>query len=237
MLDLTDITVRYGGLTALSNVSIAVPDSGFVALVGANGAGKSTLFKAICGTVPLAAGAVLYQGQDLAPFATHERARLGIGHVPEGRHVFKSMSVIENIEVGFYASENRKSDPATLNMIFGLFPRLAERRNQLAGTLSGGEQQMVAIARALAGKPRLLLLDEPSMGLAPAIVDEIFACIKLLHRESSLAVLLVEQRVGEALDLCEKGYVLQSGEIKFSGRPEELAADGRMKDAYVGGQG
>lgn len=235
MLDLSGITVRYGGLTALSDVSLSVPAQGFVALVGANGAGKSTLFKAICGTVPLAAGRIVYDGKDLAALATHERARLGIGHVPEGRHVFKSMTVMENIEVGFYASESRRSDAATLSLIFELFPRLAERKAQLAGTLSGGEQQMVAIARSLAGKPRLLMLDEPSMGLAPAIVDEIFACIRRLHEEKNLAVLLVEQRVGEALELCDVGHVLQSGQIKFSGKPDELAADGRMQNAYVGG--
>jgi branched-chain amino acid transport system ATP-binding protein len=234
VLELSNVSVRYGGLTALSNVSFAVPQSGFVALVGANGAGKSTLFKAICGTVPLASGNIAYEGRDLIKLATHDRARLGISHVPEGRRVFKSMTVVENIEVGSYASPSRRSDQATLKMIFDLFPRLAERRKQLAGTLSGGEQQMVAIARALAGKPRLLLLDEPSMGLAPAIVDEIFSCIRLLHKDTSLAVLLVEQRVGEALELCDTGHVLQSGEIRFSGKPEELASDGRMQHAYVG---
>lgn len=235
MLELSNITVRYGGLSALTNVSFSVPAQGFVALVGANGAGKSTLFKAVCGTIPLVTGRILYEGRDLAPLKTHERARLGIGHVPEGRHVFKSMTVMENIEVGFYASESRRSDATTLSLIFDLFPRLAERKAQLAGTLSGGEQQMVAIARSLAGKPRLLMLDEPSMGLSPAIIDEIFACIRLLHEEKNLAVLLVEQRVGEALELCDVGHVLQSGRIKFSGKPDELAADGRMQNAYVGG--
>ena len=234
MLEVKNLTIRYGGLVALDNVSLSVPESGFVALVGANGAGKSSLFKAICGTVPIAAGSILYQDNDLQRRPSHVRAKLGIGHVPEGRHVFKSMSVMENIEVGFYASQSGRTDSAALDFIFMLFPRLRERRQQLAGTLSGGEQQMVAIARALAGKPKLLLLDEPSMGLAPAVTEEIFARIGMLHREASLAVLLVEQRVGEALELCTGGYVLQTGRIVAAGSSKELISEGLIKKAYIG---
>lgn len=234
MLEIKNVTVRYGGLTALDGVSLSVPNSGFVALVGANGAGKSTLFKAICGTVPLAGGSVFYEGQDIAGLPPHERAKRGIGHVPEGRHVFKSMTVQENLEIGFFAAPARKPDHETLDLIYRLFPRLAERRQQYAGTLSGGEQQMVAIGRALAGKPRLLLLDEPSMGLAPAITEEIFTRIGTLHQEQNLAVLLVEQRVGEALELCTNGYVLQTGRIVSSGTSSELIEQGLINKAYVG---
>lgn len=234
MLEVRNLTVRYGGLTALEQVSVSVPESGFVALLGANGAGKSSLFKAICGTAPVIGGSISYEGRDLADLPTHRRARLGIGHVPEGRHVFKSMTVLENIEVGSLASRSRQLDAKTLEFVFHLFPRLAERRAQHAGTLSGGEQQMVAIARALAGRPRLLLLDEPCMGLAPAIAELIFSRLALLHQQKDLAILLVEQRVGEALELCTNGYVLETGRIAFSGNSEELMSRGEINKAYVG---
>lgn len=234
MLEVRDLVVRYGGLTALDHVSVTVPASGFVALLGANGAGKSSLFKAICGTAPIAGGAIVYAGEDILGLPTHRRARLGIGHVPEGRRVFKSMTVLENIEVGSLASPLRQPDASTLEFIFHLFPRLAERRAQHAGTLSGGEQQMVAIARALAGRPRLLLLDEPCMGLAPTVAELIFSRLSLLHQQKNLAVLLVEQRVGEALELCTSGYVLETGKIAFTGTSEELMSRGEINKAYVG---
>ncbi len=234
MLELKDITIRYGGLTALQDVTFAVPAGAFVALIGANGAGKSTLFKAICGTVDLAAGQIRYRDADLSGVDTYRRAQLGIAHVPEGRRVFKTMTVEENVDVGTFSLPAGGSDRNTLDMIYGLFPRLAERRKQLAGTLSGGEQQMLAIARALASRPALLLLDEPSMGLAPTIVDEIFETVRRMHRERGLTILLVEQRVVEALELCDTGYVLQNGKIVLSGDPAKLMSDGRMSDAYVG---
>ncbi len=234
MLEVRDLTVRYGGLTALEHVSVSVPRSGFVALLGANGAGKSSLFKAICGTAPVAGGTITYEGTDLASLSTHRRARLGIGHVPEGRRVFKTMTVLENVEVGSLSSPLRKLDAKTLEFIFHLFPRLAERRAQHAGTLSGGEQQMVAIARALAGRPRLLLLDEPCMGLAPAIAELIFSRLAMLHEQEDLAILLVEQRVGEALELCTNGYVLETGKIVFSGKSDELMSRGEINKAYIG---
>lgn len=235
MLKVDNITVRYGGLTALRDVTLELDEGGFVALVGANGAGKSSLFKALLGTAPLAAGRVVFDGRDLAGLQTHERARLGIGHVPEGRHVFKNMSVFENLMCGFFASSRAVDRQRSLDLVFSLFPRLAERREQLAGTLSGGEQQMVAIGRALTGSPRLLLLDEPSMGLAPAIVDEIFACIGRLHDQERMSVLLVEQRVGEALELCDRAYVLQSGVVTAAGSAEELTRMGHISRAYSGG--
>ncbi|MCO5159261.1 MAG: ABC transporter ATP-binding protein [Aquamicrobium sp.] len=235
MLKVDNITVRYGGLTALRDVTLELDEGGFVALVGANGAGKSSLFKALLGTAPLAAGRIMFDGRDLAGLQTHERARLGIGHVPEGRHVFKNMSVSKNLMCGFFAASRTVDRQRSLDFVFSLFPRLAERREQLAGTLSGGEQQMVAIGRALTGNPRLLLLDEPSMGLAPAIVDEIFACIGRLHDEQSMSVLLVEQRVGEALELCDRAYVLQSGVVTAEGAAEELTRMGHISRAYSGG--
>jgi branched-chain amino acid transport system ATP-binding protein len=234
MLEVRNLTVRYGGLTALYGVSIAVPKAGFVALLGANGAGKSSLFKAVCGTAPVVGGEILYDGQNLEGMPTHKRARLGIGHVPEGRHVFKSMSVIENIEVGSLASPKRRLDTSTLDLIFQLFPRLAERRAQFAGTLSGGEQQMVAIARTLAGHPRLLLLDEPCMGLSPAVAELILSRLAYLHQETALTILLVEQRVGEALELCTEGYVLETGKVTFAGQSKELLSRGEISKAYVG---
>lgn len=234
MLDVRNLTVRYGGLTALDGVSIKVPLGGFVALLGANGAGKSSLFKAVCGTAPVAGGEIVYDGQNLDGLSTHKRARLGIGHVPEGRHVFKSMSVMENIEVGSLASPGRQLDPSTLDLIFQLFPRLAERRAQYAGTLSGGEQQMVAIARTLAGRPRLLLLDEPCMGLSPAVAELILSRLAFLHKETALTILLVEQRVGEALELCTEGYVLETGKVTFAGQSNELMSRGEISKAYVG---
>lgn len=235
MLKVDNITVRYGGLTALCDVTLELDEGGFVALVGANGAGKSSLFKALLGTAPLAAGRIMFGGRDLSGLQTHERARLGIGHVPEGRHVFKNMSVLENLMCGFFAAKRMVGRQHSLDFVFSLFPRLAERREQLAGTLSGGEQQMVAIGRALTGNPRLLLLDEPSMGLAPAIVDEIFACISRLHDEQNMSVLLVEQRVGEALELCDRAYVLQSGVVTAEGAAEELTRMGHISRAYSGG--
>lgn len=234
MLEISDITVKYGGLTALSGVSLDVAERSFVAIIGANGAGKSTLFRAICGTVQPTAGDIRYRGGSLKGVPTHLRARAGIAHVPEGRHVFKSMTVEENIEVGHFVGD-KQPIKHVLDMVYTLFPRLGERRLQLAGKLSGGEQQMLAISRALAGNPSLLLLDEPSMGLAPAVADEIFQQVSSLHRRGSLTVLLVEQRVVEALELCDKGYVLQNGRIVMSGSPEQILNNQHVRDAYVGG--
>ncbi|MGD9941662.1 MAG: ABC transporter ATP-binding protein [Burkholderiaceae bacterium] len=232
MLQLDDVTVRYGGLTALDGVSLTLREGAFMALVGANGAGKTTLFKAISGTVALTRGRILHRGCDIAAVEAFERSRRGIAHVPEGRHVFKTLSVAENLAVGAYAGKRAGAVP--YEMIYSLFPRLAERRRQMAGMLSGGEQQMVAIARALAGQPSLLLLDEPSMGLAPAIVEEIFICVGKLHKEAGLTVLLVEQRVVEALELCDVAQVLQNGRIVATGTAAELMGDARVRSAYLG---
>jgi branched-chain amino acid transport system ATP-binding protein len=206
----------------------------FVAVVGPNGAGKSTLFKAISGTVTPAAGEITYNGSDLLAVPPAERAHLGIAHVPEGRQVFASMTVTENLDMGAYTKNGRARKADVLPMILDLFPVLAERRNQLAGTLSGGEQQMLAIGRGLASAPELLMLDEPSMGLAPTVVDAIFERIHAIHRTHGLTILLVEQRVVEAVEACDYGYVLETGRVALHGPYDALLSDARVKRAYLG---
>ena len=235
MLQIENLSVSYGDLQALVDVSIDVAAGSLVAIVGANGAGKSTLFKAISGAVPTKSGRIVFDGTDLSELRTPaERALLGIAHVPEGRQVFASLTVRENLEMGAQKSEAWKRFPETLAQIHALFPRLAERANQLAGTLSGGEQQMVAIGRGLASRPKLLMFDEPSMGLAPAVADAIFERIEQVHRENGVTILLVEQRVGEALNACDYGYVLVSGHIKLQGTPDTLKQNAEIKKAYLG---
>jgi branched-chain amino acid transport system ATP-binding protein len=234
VLNIKGVSVYYEGLCALNNVHIKVDSGEFVAVVGPNGAGKTTLFKAISGVVPITSGQVIYNGQDLSKLQAHERASLGIAHVPEGRQVFPSLSVVENLQTGAQSKQARDAWPQTLAFIHALFPRLAERSEQAAGTLSGGEQQMVAIGRGLASMPQLLMLDEPSMGLAPAVADLIFECIQRIHKEQGISVLLVEQRVGEALESCDRGYVLESGHLVMSGTHQELMQDSRIKKSYLG---
>jgi len=234
VLKIRSLEVAYGGLQALSGVSLDVEQGEFVAVVGPNGAGKSTLFKTISGTVAPAAGEISYKGADLLAVPPAERAQRGIAHVPEGRQVFASMTVMENLEMGAYTRNGRSRWRALLPTILALFPVLEERRAQLAGTLSGGEQQMLAIGRGLASAPELLLLDEPSMGLAPAVVDAIFERIHQIHRDHGLTILLVEQRVAEALESCDRGYVLETGRVVMTGKHDELVADARVKRAYLG---
>jgi branched-chain amino acid transport system ATP-binding protein len=235
MLQINRLSVSYGNLRALDQVSLRVPAGSFVAIVGANGAGKSTLFKAISGSVSIAGGEILFEGRDLSQLTSPaQRALLGIAHVPEGRQVFGSLTVRENLEMGAQTAQARKLFAETLEQIHGLFPRLAERATQLAGTLSGGEQQMVAIGRGLASRPKLLMLDEPSMGLAPAVADAIFERIEQVHREHGVTVLLVEQRVAEALSTCDYGYVLESGKIAMEGTHELLQQNPNIKKAYLG---
>ncbi|HEY3909246.1 MAG TPA: ABC transporter ATP-binding protein [Stellaceae bacterium] len=234
MLEVEGLTVAYGGLTALSAVSLSVGEGQLIAIVGPNGAGKTTLFRAISGTVAPLAGTIRFEGRDLLAAAPAARAHLGIAHVPEGRQVFPSLSVYENLEMGAYSRAGRREWRRNLERIFALFPILEERRSQPAGTLSGGEQQMLAIGRGIASSPRLLMLDEPSMGLAPAIADLIFERIEALHREDGLSVLLVEQRVAEALQSCDMGYVLETGHIVLEGPQHVLLADDRVRRAYLG---
>ncbi len=234
MLEVRNLSVSYGGLQALSSVSIKVEQGQFVTVVGANGAGKSTLFKAISGVVAVRGGSIRYGGADLLGVRADRRAHLGIAHVPEGRQVFKAMTVRENLELGANTAAGRRGWMRALDRIHTLFPRLAERPGQLAGTLSGGEQQMLAIGRGLASAPRLLMLDEPSMGLAPAVADMIFERIAQVHREDGLTVLLVEQRAVEALELCDRGFVLETGRLVMEGAFQTLMADDRIRQSYLG---
>ena len=234
MLEVRNLSVAYGGLRALSDVSLSVAERQFVTLVGPNGAGKSTLFKTISGVVAPVAGSISFAGESLLSRRASDRAHLGIAHVPEGRQVFKTLTVRENLEMGAYPKAGRAQWAQTLDRIHTLFPILHERAAQLAGTLSGGEQQMLAIGRGLASAPRLLMLDEPSMGLAPTVADLIFERIQQIHREHGVTILLVEQRVAEALESCDLGYVLETGRVVTQGDHDALMADERVRKAYLG---
>jgi branched-chain amino acid transport system ATP-binding protein len=234
VLEIRSLDVAYGGLKALSDVSLDVEEGQLVAVVGPNGAGKTTLFKTISGVVTPASGEIVYKGKNLLAVAPYERAKLGIAHVPEGRQVFASMTVMENLEMGAYARRDRQRRSDVLPSIIETFPILAERRHQLAGTLSGGEQQMLAIARGLASAPDLLMLDEPSMGLAPTIVDTVFDRIEYIRRTHGLTILLVEQRAAEALELCDRGYVLETGRTILSGSHDVLMSNVEVQRAYLG---
>jgi branched-chain amino acid transport system ATP-binding protein len=233
VLAVENLTVAYGGLTALAEVSLAVRAGQFVSIVGPNGAGKTTLFKAISGTVKPKGGRIRFEDHDLLAVAPSQRAHFGIAHVPEGRQVFAAMTVLENLEMGAYPQSGRAAWTRNLERIFALFPILAERRGQAAGTLSGGEQQMLAIGRGIASSPRLLMLDEPSMGLAPVVADLIFERIGELHRDG-LTILLVEQRVAEAVQSCDFGYVLETGRVVLEGTHQTLLADDRIRSVYLG---
>jgi branched-chain amino acid transport system ATP-binding protein len=234
VLKIRSLDVAYGGLKALSDVSLDVEEGQLVAVVGPNGAGKTTLFKTISGVVTPIAGEIAYKGRSLLTVAPDERAKLGIAHVPEGRQVFASMTVMENLEMGAYARRGRVRWSDLLPSIMEIFPILAERRDQLAGTLSGGEQQMLAIGRGLAAAPDLLMLDEPSMGLAPTIIDAIFNRIEYIRRTQGLTILLVEQRVAEALELCDHGYVLETGRTILQGSHDVLMSSAEVRRAYLG---
>jgi branched-chain amino acid transport system ATP-binding protein len=235
MLTITGLGVSYGGLHALTEVSLAVGEGEFVTIVGPNGSGKTTLLKAVSGTVPAEHGRVSYRGRDLGALRPSERASLGIAHVPEGRRVFPSLSVLENLELGSYRRAARAGRAQALDTVLTLFPILKSRRTQLAGSLSGGEQQMLALGRGLMAQPDLLLLDEPSQGLGPRIVEQIFETIDRIRRERRLTILLVEQRVVEALELCDRGYVLETGRVVLEGPREALLTDTRVQRAYLGG--
>jgi branched-chain amino acid transport system ATP-binding protein len=234
MLEIEDLSVAYGDHTVLHGVSISVDRGGFIAVVGPNGAGKSTLFKAISGTVTVTAGSIRFDGEDLLAVAPSTRPHLGIAHVPEGRQVFPSLTVAENLVIGADTIAGRQAWAENEERIFTWFPVLAERREQRAGTLSGGEQQMLAIGRGIASAPRLLMLDEPSMGLAPAIADEIFERIVAIHEQGEIGILLVEQRVAEALHFASRAYVLETGRIVLEGDTRALSDDDRIRQAYLG---
>jgi branched-chain amino acid transport system ATP-binding protein len=234
MLEIEHLRVAYGSIEVLHDVSICVADGQFVAIVGPNGAGKSTLFNAISGVVPTLAGSIRFQGMDLLALAPARRAHVGIAHVPEGRQVFPTLTVRENLEMGAYAQRDSTRWRDTLARVYDWFPVLASRSKQQAGTLSGGEQQMLAIGRGLASQPKLLMLDEPSMGLSPAFADEIFERIVEIHRREKLSILLVEQRVAEAIHFADRGYVLESGRVILEGNQETFKNDDRIRAAYLG---
>jgi len=234
MLAIGGLGVSYEGLHALADVSLDVAEGEFVTIVGPNGAGKTTLLKAISGTAPADAGRIAYKGQDLSSLRPSARAALGIAHVPEGRRVFPSLTVMENLELGSYRRSARAGRAQALEEVLGLFPVLRQRHRQLAGSLSGGEQQMLALGRGLMARPDLLLLDEPSQGLGPRIVEQIFETVDRIRRERRLTILLVEQRVVEALELCDRGYVLETGRVVLAGGREALLADTRVQRAYLG---
>jgi branched-chain amino acid transport system ATP-binding protein len=234
MLSISGLSAGYSAVPVLEGVSMEVPEGQFVSIVGPNGAGKTTLFKVISGVVPAMAGSIRFDNIDLLSVPAHRRAHLGIAHVPEGRQVFPSLSVRENLEMGAYTDSGRRLWNQNLERILSLLPALKERSSQLAGTLSGGEQQMLAIGRGLASAPKLLMLDEPSMGLAPAIVDFIFERLIEIRRKTALTILLVEQRVAEALASADRGYVLEAGRVALEGTSEALRADDRIRQAYLG---
>ncbi|MFI7273558.1 ABC transporter ATP-binding protein [Streptomyces sp. NPDC049879] len=231
LLELRDLHVYYGAIEALKGVSLTVGRGEVVALLGANGAGKSTTLKTASGMHAPRTGQVLLHGERVDGIASHELVRFGIGHVPEGRRVFPRMTVLENLRMGAYRL--RRPDPADLDRVFTLFPRLANRRKQVGGTLSGGEQQMLAIGRALMGKPELLLLDEPSMGLAPLIVQQIFEILGEINAQGT-TLLLVEQNASQALQLADRGYVLETGSVVMADTAGALLSDPRVRAAYLG---
>jgi branched-chain amino acid transport system ATP-binding protein len=235
MLSIDGLTVHYGGLAALTDVSLNVRVGEFVTIIGPNGAGKSTLFKAISGAVPIVAGRIIFEGQDLAKVPPAMRPHLGIAHVPEYRQVFGGMTVRENLELGTTPISAGASEADNIDYVMELFPILRARANQSAGTLSGGEQQMLAIGRGLVSSPKLLLLDEPSMGLAPALVDQIFDRIQHIHKSARVTLVLVEQRAVDALHLCDRAYVLSTGRVVMAGTGGELLGDEKVNQAYLGG--
>ena len=233
LLQLQGLGVRYGSVQALSGIDLTVHQGELVTLLGSNGAGKSTTLRAISALVPASAGQILWRGAALAGVPAHRLLKLGIGHCPEGRRVLSRQSVAENLVLGAYLRRDRPGIAADLERCYGLFPRLAERRGQLAGALSGGEQQMLAIARALMGRPALLMLDEPSLGLAPKLVGEVMAALAQLHREG-LTLLLVEQNAQAALEIANRGYVLEAGQLTLEGPARELLANPNLRAAYLG---
>ena len=234
MLRLESVSAGYDRVGVLSEVSMEVREGDFVCLVGANGAGKTTTLKTISGLLRPSAGRIVFDGQDIGGRKPQDILRLGIAHCPEGRRVFPHLTVQENLAMGAYVRRDAAAVAADLERVLAHFPVLAERRRQAAGTLSGGEQQMLAIGRGLACAPRLLMLDEPSMGLAPSIADTIFERISQIHREDGVTILLVEQRVAEALERSDHGYVLETGHIVLEGRYETLLADDRVRRSYLG---
>jgi branched-chain amino acid transport system ATP-binding protein len=233
LLELADVSVHYGRIQAVTGLSISVAEGEIVTLIGANGAGKSTTMRAISGIRPISSGKITFAGEDISKLRGDLRVVRGISQAPEGRGIFPGMTVMENLDMGAYARKDRKDLSSDLERVFELFPRLAERKTQLGGTMSGGEQQMLAIGRALMAKPKLLLLDEPSMGLAPQFIQQIFRIITEINKQGT-TVLLVEQNAQQALSRAHRAYVLETGRITKTGTGQELLADTSIKEAYLG---
>jgi branched-chain amino acid transport system ATP-binding protein len=235
VLEVQNLSVQYGAITALHGISLSVPARGIVTLIGGNGAGKTTTLRAISGMVKPSSGRILFDGQDITGMAPHEIVRRGLAHSPEGRLVFANLTVMENLRMGAYLQRDNQWIAAELDHVFGMFPRLKERRDQAAGTLSGGEQQMLAIGRALMSRPRFLMLDEPSLGIAPLLVKEIFARLVELNRERSLPILLVEQNAHLALEVSSYGCVLETGRVLLADSSTVLRDSPEVRSAYLGG--
>jgi branched-chain amino acid transport system ATP-binding protein len=232
MLDIKDLAVSYGGIKAVKNITLEVNQGELVTLIGANGAGKTTTMRAITGILPKAGGSVSYLGKDTANQGSYDLVRQGLAMVPEGRGVFTRMTITENLQMGAYIRDDNEID-ADIDKVFGIFPRLKERKDQLAGTMSGGEQQMLAMGRALMSRPKLLLLDEPSMGLSPIMVNKIFEVIDTIHKQG-VTILLVEQNAKRALEVADRGYVMDSGLVTLSGEASGLLNDPKVRAAYLG---
>lgn len=233
MLEVKNLSVSYGAIEAVKDISFTVNDGEIVSLIGANGAGKTTTLHTITGLVPAKSGSMMYNGVDLLKTHNNKIVTLGMAHIPEGRHVFTRMSVEENLEMGAFSLKDQSDLKKDLDMVYGLFPRLKERRNQKAGTLSGGEQQMLAMGRALMSHPKMILMDEPSMGLSPKLVKEIFSIIRKLH-EQGITILLVEQNAKMALSIADRAYVLETGRITMEGDAKELLNNEQVRKAYLG---
>jgi len=235
MLSVTDLSVAYGAIKAVNGISFEIPAGAIVTLVGGNGAGKTTTLHTLSGLIRPAAGTILFNGEDITRLPPHKIVARGLCHVPEGRLVFSNLTVAENLDLGAYLQRDRALTAQTLDHVFTLFPRLKERLKQTAGTLSGGEQQMLAIGRALMSRPKFLMLDEPSLGIAPRLVTTIFEKIVEINRDQGITILLVEQNAHLALEISSHAYVLETGVITVSGPSADLRQDPRLKAAYLGG--
>ena len=234
MLELKNVDLFYGSINSVKKISLVVKKGELVTLLGANGAGKTTTLRSISGMIRPRSGSIIFNGLDLTQVSPHKIVGLGIAHCPEGRQVFSRLSVLENLKIGAFLQKDKKEIEKGLEQVYSLFPILAERKNQSAGTLSGGEQQMLAIGRALMAKPSLILFDEPSLGLAPLVMEKIFNVVSELRKEGR-TILLVEQNAYHALRIADRGYVLETGKIKLSGTAKELLANDEVKKAYLGG--
>ncbi|MHB0855369.1 MAG: ABC transporter ATP-binding protein [Rectinema subterraneum] len=234
LLELKNVSTFYGNIHALKSISISVEEGEIVTLIGANGAGKTTTLMSICGITPVRSGEILLKGQNITKVSPNKIVQMGVSQVPEGRRIFPQLTVSENLDMGAFLRRDKEDIKRDMEEVFSIFPRLAERRNQLGGTLSGGEQQMLAISRALMANPHLLLLDEPSLGLAPLIVQSIFEIIQRINKERKTTILLVEQNANMALKIASKGYVLQNGVIKMADTAAHLLENEEVRKAYLG---